>query len=278
MKKIIAFGITLFLLFSMSIPVFADLGPADFDEWYVLCGTEGYYFEDVPDEYAPDYEQAGVDMHDYIEPGIRLWVYSFDNTANEYMLIIRDSNHKTIGRGFVDVPEADFEKYFIDEHDTIPEETGEKLPEEVECVVTADSGLVLRQGPARTFPSYQVIPSQANISYQYTFDYGGYHWGYTTYKGQSGWICIDYTEKIVPTTVPTTVPATTATTAPATETDDAQTEPDTEMAEAVGNVGFFGRTATVIVFVCLLAIILALTAVVILLLVKRKNKNPNMHL
>lgn len=177
MKKIIAFGITLFLLFSMSIPVFADLGPADFDEWYVLCGTEGYYFEDVPDEYAPDYEQAGVDMHDYIEPGIRLWVYSFDNTANEYMLIIRDSNHKTIGRGFVDVPEADFEKYFIDEHDTIPEETGEKLPEEVECVVTADSGLVLRQGPARTFPSYQVIPSQANISYQYTFDYGGYHWG-----------------------------------------------------------------------------------------------------
>ena len=271
MKRIVAFVITLLLLTSVSLPAYADLDNGDFDNWYVLCGPAGYSFVDVPDLYQED-----EDLHDYIEPGIRIWVHSFDSKTKEYLLVISDENHKNKGKGFAHVPEDDFEKYFIDEKKTVNKEVGEKLKEEVQCVVTSDIGIVLRQGPAKTFPAYRNIPHNANISYQYTFEYGGYHWGYTTYKGQTGWTCIDYTEKVVPTTEsttkPTTEPTTKMTTESATEENTATADATAENVEASESSAFFSNTGTVIIISCLGAVILALTAVIILLLVKRKKE------
>ena len=270
MKKIVIFVITLLLMFSVSIPAFADLGASDFDNWYVICGPEGFNFVDTP-----DIGSTATDLNDYLEPGTRLWVHSFNNTTNKYLLIVRDENHRTKGKGFLDVTESELDRYFISENETVNKEIGSELNEEVQCVVTSDVGIHLRQGPATAFKSYRVIPYKANISYKYTYRYGGYNWGYTTYKGQSGWTCIDYTEAYVPTTQATTnsttKPTEKATTEAATQADTTQPDTTAEDMQTTETPAFFSNTGTVIVISCLLAVILALTAVLILLIIKRKN-------
>jgi len=298
MKKIIAFAVVLLLFCSGWMVAYADLDEGEFDNWYVICGPAGYSFEDH--DYGENME--GVTIPDYIEPGIRLWVHSFDPATKKYLLAIRDENHDIKGFGHVYVTEAQLNKYFIGEKKTVVKETGEKQDKAIDCVVTPKIGLVLRQGPAKTYPAYRTIPQNAKLSYQYVREYDGLKWGYTTYKGQSGWVCIDYTKAIAaPTTEPVTEATTETTTEPTTEsttetTTESTTESTTEMAtapstspaapttdaaehtsmvapsdEAPESAGFFESTKTVILTCCAGAVVLALTAVVILMIIKRKN-------
>lgn len=265
MKKIVAFALALLLLFSMSVPAFADVGEPDFDDWYVICGPEGYNFIDVS-----DYGQDSMDMSDFLEPGTKLMVYYYHNSTKEYMLIIQDANHKIKGKGFVNLPEADLNRYFIDENKIVDKEFGVNQNEQIQCIVTADSGIVLRQGPATTFKSYGNVPHNTKLSYQYTYEYGGYHWGYITYKGQNGWVCIDYTERTSPTTVATTVPKTEPTTERATkQAIEINTQiVTTKTPDSVGDTG-----SSILIFIIMVVVLalVALTVVIVLVLTKRKK-------
>ena len=200
MKKIAAFALVLFLFFSVSIPAFADLDEGDFDNWEVVCGPAGFSFVDVP-----DYDQEGEDMHDWLEPGVKLWVHSFNSETKQYLLVISsESNHKRKGHGFVHVTEAQLNKYFIGETQAFNPKYTTKLDKKAECVVTPSVGVVLRQGPDVNYPSFKVIPQNTKLTYRYVYEGEKYTWGYVTYNGRDGWCCLNYTEEIVATTETTT--------------------------------------------------------------------------
>ncbi len=282
MKKCTALALILMLLFALQFAAFADLDEGDFEDWYVRCGTAGYAFVDQP-YYGID---ENTDLHDFLEPGTKLRVHSYDSTEKTYLLVVDDDHHETKGSGFVYVTEAQLNKYFVGEKKAVRAENGTKLSRPVDCTVTPDVGVILRQGPATTYPSFRTVPKGTKLTYQYTLAYGGRNWAYTTYKGTNGWVCIDYTAPVT-TTAPTTTEATT-TTAPTTtettvnsttfmitttttaapKTSTAPAEPD-EPADAAD--GFFSNTKTVVVVCCLCAVALALSATVILLIVKRKK-------
>ena len=228
MKRIIAFTITLLLLFSMSIAAHADLDEGDFNNWYVRCGPSGYSFVDRPYFDTPE----GADLHDYLKPGTRLWVHSFDRETKKYLLSIDDDNHKIKGIGHLYVTEAELNKYFVGEKQSVRKDFGEKLKKQVKCVVTPRVGLILRQGPDRSYPSYRTIPYNTRLTYQYVYKTDTYNWGYVTYRGQAGWCCIDYTREEVPAkaaVTETTVKPVAETTAkaPTETTAKATTEPST---------------------------------------------------
>ena len=297
MKRITAFAVTLLLMFSLSIAAFADLGDSDFENWTVVCGPSGFSFVDVP-----DYDTApNADLHDHLEPGLKLWVHSYDTDTKKYLLTIDgESGHKIKGSGFVHVTEAQLSKYFIGEKQAYSPKYTEKLDKKVECVVTPSVGVVLRQGPGTGYPSFRVIPQNTKLTYQHVYKGEKYNWGYVTYKGRDGWCCIDYTKTIETTTEPTTAePETTTettteeTTKPTTTTEvtiESMTEATDEVTSASiipldaadpglatepsgepDATGFFGSTKNVILVCCVGAVILALTAVVVLLIVKRKK-------
>ncbi len=279
MKKCTAILLTLVLLLGLSVTAFADLGEPEFDDWYVVCGPRGY-----------DYSYTESDImgeprtyRGHIEPGIRFMVFEYIESDGAYRLILEDSQKEAAKiDSFVYLPSSDLDRSFLSENKVVQKETGKMLDDEVTAVVTPDVGVILRQGPARTYKSYRTIPKNTQLTYQYTYAYGGYTWGYTSYKGTSGWCAIDYTEKVVPTTETTTetttqptsestVADTTAAIATVPTTDTLPTESDKNRDQPIG---FFSDTKTVIVVCCLCAVILALTAVVVLLIVKRKKETP----
>jgi len=83
LKKIVAFAVVLLMLFPLSIAAYADLGDSDFKDWSVVTGPAGFSFVDVP-----EIDQEGEDMHDYLEPGVKLWVHSFDSETKKYLLVL----------------------------------------------------------------------------------------------------------------------------------------------------------------------------------------------
>ena len=267
----------------------ADLGMPDFQDWYVVCGLDGWDFDDEAyDNRADTY----VTVRDHLEPGTRLMVYSYYEPTKTYHLVADDKNYTPKGKGFVYVTEEELEKNFFEYKETVPAEKGQKLDEDVICVVTSDDGVVLRQGPARTFPSYCTVPYEAEIVYRYTYSYGGYNWGYTTYKGQTGWMCIDYTKKVEKDVAPVTetTPASTEPTpepasqetVPSDEPSNPSTDvivPDTVQTENVttqveqndSGSGLMSETSYIILICALCAVVLALSATIILMIIKRKK-------
>lgn len=291
MKKIVALVLSLMIIASFCIPVYADLGQSDFDNWFVVCGMDGYDFQDRI------YGQTSS-FQSHIEPGTRLRVHTFNSNDQTYLLVISDDNYTTGGIGFVYVTEDQLDKYFLEDNKTVDKTIGSKKPKEIECTVTSDTGIVLRQGPATTFKAYTTIPQNTKLSYQYTYKYGGYNWGYVTYKGTSGWACIDFVKATSVTTVKPTEasnPTTTATN-PATTVSSADVvvttadngisviSPDSDYSFTESVTGqentpdnstnkneFFSNTKNVIIVCCVGALIVAISAVIILLLVQRKR-------
>lgn len=296
MKKIIAAFLTLLVAVSMAVTAYADLGQSDFVDWYVVCGPQGFDFENHTYEgYKP--------FDDRVEPGIKLFVHTFNGET--YRLVIDDDRYdRSSAYGFVDVSESDFEKYFIEENETVSKDVGKKLAKSVNGTVTSKTGVMLRQGPATTYKDYAVIPHNTKLSYQYTYNYGGHDWGFVTYKGRSGWACIDYIKAentntntgtkptsavsgtaVVTTSQPSAIQSSTDVTegssaeAIALPTEDgtqrvmAVPEASTPQGEAMQQESFFANTRNVIVVCCLGAVILALSAAVILLLIQKKKSN-----
>ena len=288
MKKFFALLIAGILLLGCTVPAFADLGEPEFDNWFVVCGLAGFDFT----EQVPDYENnTSTTVHDHLEPGEKLQVYDYWEEDGTYLLIISNEDHASKGTMFVHVTESQLNNNFITLNKTLGPEVGKKLDQAVNCTVTADPGVVLRQGPAKTFPKYTTIPKNTALTYQYTYAYGGYNWGYVTYKGQSGWTCIDYTKETAAqttapsTTAPTTAPTTTA--APSTDATTvidganaaqnnaaADTTAATDTAKKETKDGLFGgmsKTTIIILFCCFAAIVLSIVGIAVLLVLKKKK-------
>ena len=286
MKKIVSLMIAALLLFSLSLPAFADTDGAGFDDWIVVCGPAGYSFVDeVYDEETDTTSKVQAKL----KPGTKLIVEDYLFDTKEYRLWNQDWTEDSGQSGTVYVKEKDLDKYFTGAKKPVREEMGEKLKKEVKCVVTSDVGIMLRQGPNKNYPAYKTIPHGTKLSYRYVREDEKYTWGYVTYKGQAGWCCIDYTRDVEATTEATTKATTEPTTEEPTETTaKVTTEPSTkapvttttaapdattEAPEAPEPSSFFGNTNAVIIICCMGAVILALTAVVFLLIVKRKRND-----
>lgn len=262
MKKIITALVTLVMLASLSITAFADLGAPEFDNWYVICGMDGYYYED-PD-FGHGYENEVYKVN--IKPGDKYQVYYYAKEVGKYRLI---------GKGDIMISESDLNSKFFDAKKTYDKTNGKKLDSEIKGNVTADGGLVLRQGPATTFPAYKTIPKNTELSYQYTYSYGGYDWGYVTYNGTSGWVATKY----INGTAVTTTTTTTTTTASSTE-EVIESQDDTDVlvpnADTETSGSFFSDTKNVVILCCVGAMIIVLTAVIILVLVLRNKEQKKM--
>lgn len=218
MKKHISLILILLLLCAIQIPALAAPGSPEFENWYVLCGMSGWDFEDTT--YNKTTNQLTV-VSDHLEPGTKLQIHSFDTTTNKYLLVADDKNFKPKGDGYVYVTEEELKSNFIAVDQVVPAEQGQELATDVTCVITSDNGVMLRQGPAKTFPRFLVVPTNAQVVFRYTYSYGGYHWGFITYKGQDGWICTDFTRTLSGSPVPVAEPTT-----PQAEVSSGETETD----------------------------------------------------
>lgn len=304
MKKFASALLALAFMVLLCSPAYADLGESQFNNWYVYCGIDGFRYTD----YIADYDNyTSYEVNDTVEPGIKLWVHSFDNDRQEYLLVINDNRHDTKGYGFVFVSESQLNNYFLEKNEVVNKERGKKQSEAVKGTVTSDSGIVLRQGPSTMYQKITVIPHNAKVTYQYTYNYGGYNWGYTSYQGQQGWACIDYVKKDAAKTTTTTKKTTKKTTATTTTTTEKteEKEPADDMDDISvfnaggatqdsysgstgnqgnqgnpvnsGNSGNSGGTANVIIVCCVGAIILAAAAVVALIAMRKKNEQNDQN-
>lgn len=189
MKKTAAALIALLLIVSLTIPVFADLGQPEFDDWYLWCGMDGYDTEAHVIGYNPD---GPNEWYRHIEPGERFQVHSFYNGS--YMVMALNDNG---GYEYsISLTEKQMETYFLERNDVVDKSEGTKLPNAVKGKVNAQNGLILRQGPSTGFASYENMPIGTELTYQYTVTAGGRNWGYVTYRGKNGWCCIDYLDVI----------------------------------------------------------------------------------
>ncbi len=200
MKKLIAV-ILAFAFAALSAPaVLADMVIPTLEDWFVVCGVEGYDYQ-ITDNSG----DTAVRVDKHVDPGIRFQVKETeDSGSGQFYLVPQNDTGATLT-----ISEANLNKYFIDADKVVGKEAGNKQLKEAHCLVSAD-GAPLRQGPAETFQEYVVVPQDAGLAYQYIYESGGHQWAYTTYGGKTGWVRVDQTQKITPTTEttapPTTVP------------------------------------------------------------------------
>ncbi len=90
-----------------------------------------------------------------------------------------------------------------------------------------DDSLNMRSGAGTSFSRVVSIPDGVKLTVNDIKEAEGYTWGYTTYKGKSGWVALEYCKYIseLPTTKPVTQPTTKQ---PATQPTTKQ--PDTQPA------------------------------------------------
>ena len=300
MKKTAILFLSLLLILATVFPAFADLGEPEFDNWFVFCGNDGYDFD------WTDYD--GTTYHTHVEPGIRFQVWYYNRDLKEYTLVVQDDQEaaKTID-AFPSVTEDELHTYFLEKNESVDPDTGTKLDTEVKGTVKPSEGLILRQGPAKTFQRYLTIPCGAELRYQYTFTSSdGLNWGYTSYSGKQGWACIDYVEASTPDTTETesttqasTTDASTTVYAPdqpsynyaplspsASTSTSSAAESGTGASESTENAesttlpeetepqsaGFFESTDNVIIVSCIGAVLIALTALAVVLIIFRRKK------
>lgn len=264
MKKTVTVIIGIMLVFIMSFPVFADLGEPEFENWYVVCGLEG--FDYIDSDHENEYK-------DHLEPGTLLQVFEYNSENKLYLLIASDKNYTPKGFGFVNVTENELNRFFLDANKTVGYQYGQKLPAAVEGTVVSDNGIVLRQGPAQTFKSYGNIPFNTNLTYQYVYAYGGYNWGYVTYKGKDGWACIDYVQanSSVTQSVVSDIDSKDDSSEDS-ESEETSEESETESESKIAS-GFLSNTKNVIIICCLGTVVIALAGVVALLIIKQKDED-----
>ncbi|MBQ7580962.1 MAG: SH3 domain-containing protein [Clostridia bacterium] len=291
MKKLVSFAMACLILFMTGIVAFADLGSPMFDEWYVICGPKGFSYVDVPYHDTPE----GTDLSDYIKPGEKLLVHSYNSSDKKYLLLFAEgNNHPTKGIGFVYVTENELKTYFSGTEKPVSKDYYANKPDkEITCVVTSDDGLMLRQGPGTDYKAYATIPYNTKLTYRYVAKMEDYDWGCVTYKGQEGWCCLKYTQDVAKTTAPSTTAAEEKTTkedqstAETTTVDEITTIPEentsavpegltreaTETSEDIAQEApsFFSQTKNVVIVCCLGAIVLAATAVVVLVTIRRRR-------
>lgn len=100
--------------------------------------------------------------------------------------------------------------------------------------VDVDSYLNMRSGAGTSHSQVASVPDGAKLTVTQVKEAEGYTWGYTTYKGNKGWVALDYCNYISEASKPTstTAPETKSPTEPTTQTEtQPATKPVTEPSE-----------------------------------------------
>lgn len=281
MKKILSVLFALMLFVLTGVTAFADMGEPLFGgDWYVICGVDGY---DFMYDYYDDEKDALLKKPMHIDAGTKVLVYGYFD--DEYHLEAPKDNPKYKDIGLFSVSSSDFNKKFYASKKAVGKDRGEKLDKAVEGRVSADVGVVFRQGPGKSFSSYDLVPFNTKVKYQYTYKSDdGLNWGYVTYKGQNGWVCIDYVKEgseELTTATTTTTTTTTSTSNIDEQTKAAETTNSVEPAKSVNAKtadGFFSNTKNVIIVCCVGAIILALVAIIVMLIIRQNKENNNINM
>jgi hypothetical protein len=73
-----------------------------------------------------------------------------------------------------------------------------------------DDYLNMRSGAGTSYSLVTSIPDAVSLTVTQVQTSGGYHWGYTSYNGKSGWVALEFCSYVsaLPTTAPTTQPTT----------------------------------------------------------------------
>lgn len=74
-----------------------------------------------------------------------------------------------------------------------------------------DDALNMRSGAGTSYSWVTSIPNNVSLTVTKVTSADGYHWGYTTYNGKTGWVALEFCDYVseIPTTEPTTVAPTT---------------------------------------------------------------------
>lgn len=99
-----------------------------------------------------------------------------------------------------------------------------------------EDSLNMRSGAGTSYKWLASIPDGVSLTVTDVKKADGYNWGYTTYKGVSGWIALDFCQYVgeIPTTQPTTAPTTVApTTVPSTTVQPTTAQPTTETQKVI---------------------------------------------
>lgn len=94
-----------------------------------------------------------------------------------------------------------------------------------------DSTLNMRSGAGTNYSYVASIPNGVKLTVTQVKKAGGYTWGYTAYKGNTGWVALDYCKYI------SDIPAT----EPSTATPTTQTETTKPVESGLGDVNFDGK-------------------------------------
>ena len=109
MKKLLSLMIATLLLFSLSLPAFADTDGAGFDDWIVVCGPAGYSFVD---EVYNEETDTTSKVQAKLKPGTKLMVEDYLFDTKEYRLWNQDWTEDSEQSGTVYVREKDLDKFF----------------------------------------------------------------------------------------------------------------------------------------------------------------------
>lgn len=288
-KRLLSVVTAVTLVLLLSVAASADLATADFENWLVECGPDGYTYDaDVSNEnyYTENPDKIRV----YLEPGTVLSVNSFNGSDKGYVLILQDTeimDKYNIG-GRVFVSENEFSSYFRDAKNTTPSDKvvspefqGQQLDSRITCRVTAAEGINLQRGPDTYYQTVCVIPDGSVLTYDAVHNGSEGSWVYTSYNGSNGWVGaaglkeISAEEAAAETTAAkTTVPVTSGT--DIASATGQNVSPEDSSGTASGREaapGFFDSTRNVIAVCTAGAVILAASAAAVLVILRKKKEN-----
>ena len=253
MKKIISLVLAITVVLVLSVLSFAETDARDTVSFFSNLTAEEYkiqngdaagetiYFGEMLSVYEEDETQNGAESR---------WLMSFNDGENKVYFYMNNSDKERMT--------AISEKLFTSDK-------AEHLTAEKKAKVTDEVGVNLRYGPAVGFKIIDMVPTAAEVTYEYKYG----DWALVEYGGNKGWMNLKYTEDIPVEVKPVENP------------EPIVTEPKEEVVEVEEHNNYlteflFHTGEGIIVFICLVAaallIVAAIVLVIILLAKKHKDK------
>lgn len=255
MKKFCALLLMLFL-FLVPASVSADMGgPEIAFEYDVYVDMDGWNLS--VEEFVEEDGWLPAETRT-LAPGTRLHIdggYS-DGTVDGNI----GDNYNT---HFI-VDENELKNHTVESGEVVGSSVGKACDGVKVTVNTKKTGLNLRMGPSKDFPSRTEIPKGTEITYTAVYGSGSDQWGYTSYKGKEGWVSLSYTKAA-------------GSAAEEMEESGEPEEPEesvekTPVDEPPAQKAGMSRVM-IIILCCCGALALALTALVVILLLVRKKED-----
>lgn len=276
MKRFIVLLLTVFMMFA-PVAAFADAAGPSIDQFNVYVGPDG--FDYIEFEWVNG-SNVATEKHAEMELGTKITIV---DQYDVYWIGMIEGKEASEYYQFTD---EQFKKLIQEKQVLLPDFIG-KDAETVKAVVhTDDNGLYLRFGPSQNFGIIQMMPEGSSISYDHVYK----NWAYVDFKGERGWVSLDYIEPVEDPETPsgtagdasgstevTTVEPQSSAPEQTTEPEPVGPEKDdgkTEIAEKTGS-SFFETKGFLILAACLLVALTATVTAIIVLKVMSRRKGKH---